>query len=58
MKGMIEGEFEAFYVGVDRNGKVYINHDLEYSKDAYKKSNGWQSISKEKLNEYYKEPRQ
>jgi hypothetical protein len=55
MKGMIEGEYEAFYVAVDKDGKVYINRDISYSADAYKKSNGWENIKKEQLDEYEKE---
>jgi hypothetical protein len=55
MKGMIEGEFEAFYVAVDKDGKIFINHEIDYSPDAYKKSNGWQNIKREQLDEYSKE---
>lgn len=41
MKGEINQEFTAFYLAVDKNGQVYINHDPEYGEDRYVKSNGW-----------------
>ena len=55
MKGEIYGEFESFYVAVDSKGVIYINRDIEYSEKAYDKSESWQQITREKLNEYEKE---
>ena len=55
MKGEIDGEFESFYVAVDSKGVIYINRDIEYSEKAYDKSESWQQITREKLNEYEKE---
>lgn len=52
MKGEIDGEFESFYVAVDGEGAIYINRDIEYSDNAYDKSEDWKQISKEKLMEY------
>jgi len=52
MKGEVAGEFDAFYVGVDRKGEIYINRDIEYTEDAYNKTKGWEPISREKLKEY------
>jgi hypothetical protein len=52
MKGEIDGEFESFYVAVDSEGAIYINRDIEYSANAYDKTDGWKQISKEKLMEY------
>ena len=52
MKGEIEDEFEAFYLAVDRNGKLFINRNMEHSKNAYVKSNHWLEITRKQL-EYY-----
>jgi hypothetical protein len=55
MKGEIDGEFESFYVAVDREGSIYINRDIEYSEHAYDKTDDWKQISKEKLMEYQRD---
>lgn len=55
MKGEIDGEFESFYVAVDREGAIYINRDIEYSERAYDKTDDWKQISREKLMEYEKD---
>jgi hypothetical protein len=55
MKGEIDGEFESFYVAVDREGSIYINRDIEYSERAYDKTDDWKQISREKLMEYEKD---
>jgi hypothetical protein len=55
MKGEIDGEFESFYVAVDREGSIYINRDIEYSERAYNKTGDWKQISREKLMEYEKD---
>ena len=52
MKGEINGEFESFYIAVDREGQLFINHDPEYSEDRYKKSNGWKPITRQQLEAY------
>lgn len=52
MKGEINGEFEAFYVALDKNGSIYINRSLGYRRDAYNKSNNWESITREQLEVY------
>lgn len=55
MKGEIDGEFESFYLAVDKEGQVYMNRNPEYSEHRYDKSNGWESISQQQLDEYKKE---
>lgn len=55
MKGDIDGEFESFYVAVDREGSIYINRDIEYSERAYDKTDDWKQISRGKLAEYEKQ---
>ena len=55
MKGEIDGEFESFYVAVDREGAIYINRDIEYSERAYDKTDDWKQISREKLMEFEKD---
>jgi hypothetical protein len=55
MKGEIDGEFESFYVAVDREGAIYISRDIEYSERAYDKTDNWKQISREKLMEYEKD---
>jgi len=54
MKGEIEGEFEAFYLAIDKEGNLFINRNLEYSGNAYDKSNGWQQISAKQFEFYEK----
>ena len=53
MKGEIDGEFEAFYLGVDTAGIVYMNRHPPFE-DTFKKSADWKMITKEKLKEYEK----
>lgn len=55
MKGEIDGEFEAFYMAVDNNGNVFINRNIEYSENAYDKSNGWEQISRQQLEVFEKQ---
>lgn len=54
-KGEINGEFEAFYLAVDANGKTYINRSIDFSRDAYHKSKGWEEVTKEELELFQKE---
>lgn len=53
MKGEINGEFEAFYLAVNRHGEMFVNHDLSLNQEP-SKSPGWQSISRQQLEEYEK----
>lgn len=57
MKGEINGEFESFYIALDREGQLFINRDPEYSEDRYEKSNGWKPITRQQLEAYEKELR-
>jgi hypothetical protein len=52
LKGEYEGEFDAFYLAVDKEGSLFINRSLEYSPDAYRKENGWEPISRNELRKY------
>ena len=55
LKGEMDGEFEAFYLAVDHEGRTYRNPWPGVSKGAYQKSNGWQEISREELARYEKQ---
>ena len=55
LKGEMDGEFEAFYLAVDHEGRTYRNPWPGVSKGAYHKSNGWQEISREELARYEKQ---
>lgn len=55
LKGEVNGEFEAFYLAVDKHGQTYINRSLEYSDNAYNKSKGWEQISRQQLETYEKQ---
>lgn len=55
MKGEIDGDFEAFYLAVDKDGQVYLNRDPDYSENRYDKSKGWELVTREKLAVYEKE---
>lgn len=55
MKGEINGEFEAFYLAIDKDGQVYLNRDPDYSEDRYDKSKGWNPVTREQLAVYEKE---
>lgn len=55
LKGEMDGEFEAFYLAVDHEGRTYRNPWPGVSKDAYQKSNGWQEISRQQLARYEKQ---
>ncbi len=54
-KGEMEGEFEAFYLAVDREGKTFINRSPNFSDDPYDKSKGWEQTSKEDLERFQKQ---
>jgi hypothetical protein len=55
LKGEMDGEFEAFYLAVDREGKTYMNPWPGVSREAYQKSNGWREISRQELARYEKQ---
>lgn len=57
MKGELDGEFESFYIAVDREGQLFINRDPAYSKDRYEKSNGWKPITRQELEAYERDLR-
>ena len=52
MKGEVDDNYDSFYVAIDNEGKLFINRNLEYGKEAYLKSDRWQSISIPELKEY------
>jgi hypothetical protein len=52
MKGEVDGNFESFYVAIDNEGKLFINRNLNYGKDAYTKDDRWESISQQQLKKY------
>jgi hypothetical protein len=54
MKGEINGEYDSFYLAVDKEAMIYINRNIEYSEKAYVKNNRWEKITREQLNEYAK----
>ena len=55
LKGEMDGEFEAFYLAVDHEGRTYTNPWPGVSRGAYHKSNGWQEISRQELARYEKQ---
>jgi hypothetical protein len=55
MKGEIDGEFESFYIAVDAKGQLFTNRDPEYSENRYRKSNGWEPITRRQLEAFEKE---
>ena len=54
LKGEVNGEFEAFYLAVDRNGQLYANHNLAFSEQPSVKSSSWEMISRKQLDYYEK----
>jgi hypothetical protein len=54
-KGEMDGEFEAFYLAVDSEGKTFINRSPNFSDDPYDKSKGWEQTSKEDLERFQKQ---
>lgn len=52
MKGEYNGEYDSFYVALDRDASIFINRNLEYSDSAYFKSNRWEKITQNQLKEY------
>jgi hypothetical protein len=54
-KGEMDGEFEAFYLAVDSDGKTFINRSPDFSDDPYDKSKGWEQTSKDDLERFQKQ---
>jgi hypothetical protein len=52
MKGEIDGEFDSFYVAVDKEARLFINRNITYSETAYRKSEAWKEITMRELKEY------
>ncbi len=55
MKGEMDGKFEAFYLAMDKEGQLYINHNPPFLKDALNKSAEWEMITRLQLNNYEKQ---
>lgn len=54
MKGEINDEFESFYLAQDKDGKIYMNRNPEYSQNRYSQVKGWELITQAQLDEYKK----
>lgn len=54
-KGEIDGEFKAFYLAMDNDGKLFVNDSIDYSRNAYVKTSKWCEITREELEEYDKQ---
>jgi hypothetical protein len=54
MKGEHKGEFESFYVAIDKDARVFINRDIRYDSTAYSKSRDWKEITMAELKDYNK----
>ena len=52
MKGEVNGEFDSFYVAIDKSARIFINRDIDYAPNAYTKSKKWKEITRTKLGEY------
>lgn len=52
MKGEVNGEFDSFYVAIDKNARIFINRDIDYGPNAFSKSKKWVEITRAKLAEY------
>lgn len=52
MKGEIDGEFDSFYVAVDKDARIFINRNMNYGDSAYKKSENWNEITIDILKDY------
>lgn len=52
MKGEIDGEFDSFYVAIDKDARVFINRNISYSESAYDKNEAWKEISMDDLKGY------
>lgn len=52
MKGEVDGEFDSFYVAIDRDARIFINRNINYNDAAYEKSEAWKEISMNDLERY------
>lgn len=52
MKGEVNGEFDSFYVAIDKNARIFINRDIDYGPNAFAKSQKWEQITRAKLADY------
>jgi len=52
MKGEVDGEFDSFYVAIDKNARLFINRDIKYNEHAYDKTDAWKEISMDDLKRY------
>lgn len=55
MKGELNGKFEAFYLAMDKDGQLFINHNPPFSRDRLNKSAEWEMISRQQLDAYEKQ---
>lgn len=55
MKGEVNGEFDSFYVAIDKSARIFINRDIDYGQNAFSKSKKWEEITREKLAEFERE---
>jgi len=54
MKGEIDGEFEAFYLAIDKEGTIYMNRNPPFE-NMFEKSPDWKAITNEQFREYEKQ---
>ena len=52
MKGEVNGEFDSFYVAIDKSARIFINRDIDYGANAFSKSKRWEEITRAKLADY------
>jgi hypothetical protein len=52
MKGEVDGEFDSFYVAVDKDARLFINRNISYGENAYEKGDAWKEITMNELKQY------
>lgn len=52
MKGEVDGEFDSFYVAIDKDARIFINRNIKYNETAYERSEAWREISMNELKRY------
>jgi hypothetical protein len=52
MKREVNGEFDSFYLAIDKNARIFINRDIDYGPNAYEKRRKWEEITRARLAEY------
>lgn len=55
MKGEINGQFQAFYVAMDRKGNFFKNNNPAYAKTRWQKSDDWKPLTYPEFMEYEKQ---